>query len=288
MQWVVLFRFRLHGKNFGSKKNAAADQDGDPGAAAPTGDISATAKFTRQARAAIRLTLAEYDNVIRDVFVGQVSPSPQYPGSYGTPSTGFSTEAGINEVGAQDVEQIELAAEDIAQSVAVALPALLPCSQTSPGDGCADTFIDTYVRRAFRGQLAGDERRSARIPDGTDDAIADQANFSDAIATLTDHALQTPEFLYVMEAAAPATRPLTGDEIASRLSFMFWDSIPDDTLLAAADAGALSAPEAVVQQAERLLADDKASATMARFFREWTGTLELTPLLRKIPRPFPT
>ncbi len=229
-----------------------------------------------------RITLAEYANAINAIFGGQVAPSAQYPGSYGTSITGFSTEAGMNEIGAEGVEQIELAAEDVAQSVATALPNLLPFATAD--DTCANTFLDTYIRRAFRHDLSSDERASLlRTFDG---AVAAGASFSEAIALLTDHALQMPEFLYATEAAAPETRLLTGQEIASRLAFMFWDSIPDDALLAAADNGDLADPDKIAQQAVRLLADPKANTTISRFFREWTGTLQISPAL-KDPLTFP-
>jgi hypothetical protein len=221
------------------------------------------------------MTTYEYENAIGAIFGGQVAASANYPGSYGTPVTGFSTESSISTVGAQSVQEILLAAEDVAQGVAQALPALLPCSRNAPDAACAGTFVDTFARRAYRRTLDADERTLLLSVYGA--SMSADPSFADAIAMVTDTMLQSPQFLYVMEGAAPAARPLTSSEVASRLSFMFWDSIPDDTLLALADTDSLTAPASVLAQAQRLVSSPKATTTIARFFREWTGAVEVGP-----------
>jgi hypothetical protein len=222
-----------------------------------------------------RITTYEYNSAITAIFGGHVAPSTNYPGSYGTSVTGFSTESSISTVGAQSVQQILLAAEDVAQGVAAALPALLPCSKSAPDAACAQTFIDTFARRAYRRTLNPDERKLLLSVYSA--STSADPSFSDAIAMVTDAMLQSPQFLYVMEGAAPAARALTSSEVASRLSFMFWDSIPDDTLLALADSDSLTTPASVLAQAQRLVASPNAMTTIARFFREWTGAVEVGP-----------
>jgi hypothetical protein len=222
-----------------------------------------------------RITSYEYNNAIGAIFNGLVTPSTNYPGSYGTPVTGFSTESVLSTVGAQSVQQIMMAAEDVAQSVAAALPTLLPCSTTSADDTCAGTFIDTFARRAYRRTLQADER--TLLLGAFDSSMKSDPSFSDGIAMVTDTMLQSPQFLYVMEGAAPKERPLTSTEMASRLSFLFWDSIPDDTLLSLADSNSLTTAASVLAQAQRLAASPKATATIVRFFREWTTAVEVGP-----------
>jgi hypothetical protein len=224
-----------------------------------------------------RITSAQYRNAIAAIFGGLVQPSSNYPGSYGAPITGFSTEASISTVGAQSVQQIMLAAEDVAQGVVAALPMLLPCSTTpsTANASCARTFVDTFARRAYRRTLAADEE--AALLAFFNSSLQSDPSFADGIAMVTDVMLQEPQFLYVTEGAAPTARALTSSEVASRLSFMLWDSIPDDTLLMLADAGGLATPAAVLSQAQRLLASPKATTTIARFFREWTGAIEVGP-----------
>src|SRR5262249_48747378 len=66
-------------------------------------------------------------------------------------------------------------------------------------------------------------------------------------------------------------KPLTGTELASRLSFFLWASIPDEELLRAAAAGELSNPPQLQRQAKRMLADGKARRLSTEFFGQWLG-----------------
>jgi hypothetical protein len=223
-----------------------------------------------------RLTPAEYQNAIAAVFGGVVPASAQYPGLYGKSLTGYSTEPALSDVGPQDVQQLMLAAEDVAQSVAANLPALLPCASTSADAACAGTFVSTFARRAYRHTLSSDE--SAALLATFQAAVSSSLSFTNAIALVTDQMLQMPQFLYVMEGASPTPRLLTSSEIASRLSFFLWDSIPDDPLLAAADADTLTDPSQVQSQAQRLLAvPANADSSVVRFLREWTSAIEVGP-----------
>ena len=90
------------------------------------------------------------------------------------------------------------------------------------------------------------------------------------LATVLEAMLQAPEFLYrpelgVSVTAVAGVKRLTGYEVATRLSFMFWGSAPDDVLLAAARDGQLDTPAGVRAQAERLL-DASKSREMLRYF----------------------
>ncbi len=223
-----------------------------------------------------RLTIAQYRNVVRDVFGGAVAPSAKYPGSYGKSATGFSTEPALYDVGDQTTEALMLAAEEVAESVAAALPSLLSCaSAPDAGEDCASELIDTYVTRAYRRPVADDERELllATFTDGA----ASGASFTEALAMMLVHALQTPQFLYVTEAAAPEGRELDGYEIASRLSFFLWDSAPDEGLLALAANGDLADPEVRRAEAQRMLDDPRSEGALIRFFREWTQTEDVAP-----------
>jgi hypothetical protein len=97
--------------------------------------------------------------------------------------------------------------------------------------------------------------------------------------------LQDPEFLYRIEVGStgtePGTQTLTGHEIATRLSFLLWDSVPDDSLRADATAGLLSDPAHRRTHAVRLLADPRARETVHRFHAMWLGyrAIPATPSL---------
>lgn len=218
-----------------------------------------------------RITLSQYQNAIAQIFGAAVAPSARYPGAHGASRTGYSTEPAISAIGAQGVEDLMLAAEDVAVEVAAALPSLLPCATGSPDEACAGRFIDRFARRAYRRSVEPAERQ--RLLERFREGRQSGASFAEAIGLLTAYLLETPQFLYAMEDAAPSPRALRPEELASRLSFLLWDSIPDDALLDAAAAGSLS----VQEQLTRMLSAPAADATIARFFREWTGTVELKP-----------
>src|SRR5262249_3230404 len=105
-----------------------------------------------------------------------------------------------------------------------------------------------------------------------------------AIRTLLARILVAPEFLYRLEqstgsaalvkaaaAGAPSVKSLTNWELASRLSYFIWSSIPDDELRRAAAAGELSDPQQLRKQATRMLADPKARRLGTEFFGQWLG-----------------
>ena len=224
-----------------------------------------------------RLTPVQYQNAIRDIFAERLKASSRYPGPYGVSGTGYTTEPGINDVGEQGASQILAAAEEVALATGAALSALLPCAATAAGsaaqEACAMTYVDIYGRRAYRRALTDTER--AALLKTYRAATSAGGDLGGGVMAMTSHLLQSPQFLYQVEDAAGDGRALTAVELASRLSFLFWDSIPDDALASLAQSGELASPEVLAREARRLLESPKASATLARFFREWTQTKRL-------------
>jgi mono/diheme cytochrome c family protein len=93
-----------------------------------------------------------------------------------------------------------------------------------------------------------------------------------AIRSLVARILVSPAFLYRVEASARGPeRTLNGWEMASRLSFFLWSSIPDDELRRAAAAGELSDPAMLAKQVKRMTADPKARRLATEFFGQWLG-----------------
>jgi hypothetical protein len=180
---------------------------------------------------------------------------------------------------AVQVRSLLQAAEQLSLAVANRLPALLPCAPSPAAraeqDSCASAFIARFARRAFRRPLAPVEadRLLALYRAERDGEAAE--GFEEAIGDLITAILQAPEFLYHREQGltAPvrdgALVRLNDHELASRLSYLFWGSMPDDELFAAADAGMLSRPEQRVAQARRLLADPRARLAIEDFHRQW-------------------
>jgi hypothetical protein len=216
-----------------------------------------------------RLTQDEYANAVTDVL--GLEPSKKYPGSSGVSVTGYSTEPVLTTVGEQSVAAIMSAAEEVALALEPRLGEVLPCVDDGD-DACANTFLDTVGRLAFRRSLTDEERETLLAIYSSE--RSDDATFSEAVAVMTAAMLQMPAFLYVVEAdvAAGQDRARTGPELATRLALHLWGSVPDEELLVAAEGGELETKEAVKIQAERLLEDPRADRAISRFFREWSET----------------
>jgi len=146
-------------------------------------------------------------------------------------------------------------------------------SQAAEEAPCARRIISSLARRAFRrpvndamlGPLFGFYEAGAR-------AGGFETGVRDALAAI----LASPYFLYRVEGGdAGATYTLNDVELASRLSFFLWSSIPDDELLAVAERGELSRPAVLDAQVRRMLADPKARSLARDFGFQWLNMAKL-------------
>jgi hypothetical protein len=140
--------------------------------------------------------------------------------------------------------------------------------------GCLKTTIQTFGRKAFRRQLTDEEvasfeTLSKTTPAGTPAQVAE--------ATLNAF-LVSPSFLLIPELNTDAEQnpPIAGaiklsqQEVATRLSFLLWGSVPDDALNAAADGNQLTTKEQILAQAQRMVAvREKAGPLVSAFHDEW-------------------
>ena len=134
---------------------------------------------------------------------------------------------------------------------------------------CVDGFLDSFGRRVFRRPLSGDERsRYAELNDGVRPP-------AEAIRAMVITMMLSPQFLNHMEVDGVAfagredVLQLTEFELASRLSYTFWQSMPDDELLDAAAAGTLSSDAGYAAQVERIFDDPRTQQTIWQFWNEW-------------------
>lgn len=178
----------------------------------------------------------------------------------------------------QEVEKLNLAARAMVGTRAH--ERFLSCPIAGAADSaCADAFIAKFGRWVFRRPLSAEEAQGfkADVYDAvrTNPALTPRASFKESIDAVAEAILQAPQFLYLHEegladaAVAPGYRRLTGAERASRLSFLLWNSTPDEALLAAAEGGALDAAEGVRAQAERLLQSPKARTAARGVLTTW-------------------
>jgi len=129
----------------------------------------------------------------------------------------------------------------------------------------------TFASRAWRRPLTVTEKTSLRAfyqKARTDNKL----DHDGAMRALVARILVSPDFLYRVEAVAQGPeKPLSGWEMASRMSFFLWSSIPDDELRRAAATGELSNPALLAKQVRRMTADPKARRLATEFFGQWLG-----------------
>lgn len=230
-----------------------------------------------------RMTKRQYDNTVRDLFGGAIEPGPQFPQSIIHHE--YTNNPAANLVSLASAEDILLAAEHAAEQVVDDIDIVVDCD---PGPTCAESFIADFGHRAFRRPLQPAEHEA--LLDLYAQVEADDG-FADGIGTVVAVVLQSPQFLYLVEEGAEHVEPgvvqLSDHELATRLSYLLWDTTPDAELLALAEAEQLSDPEQLRAQAERLLADRQRSGpALDRFFREWMH-FDGVPSYEKDPEAFP-
>ncbi len=211
------------------------------------------------------LTRAEYDLTVRDLLGATGDPAADFPRE--PLSHGLDNDATLNRVTDAHVARYLDAAEALAHdAVTNRRDTLLPCS----GDDeiCGQQFVVQTGLRAFRRPLRSDERETLNALFAS---IHASDGFDAAMELTLQSVLQSPQFLYRDEApfGTEATAQLNGFQLATRLSYFIWGSMPDAELLDAAATGALDTPEGLTAQAQRMLDDPKSVDGLMRFFSVW-------------------
>jgi hypothetical protein len=165
----------------------------------------------------------------------------------------------------------------------------IACPQNdSEQDGCAEKILSNLIRRAFRRPVTKEDLdqpmafyREGRAEDGF------EAGIESALSSI----LVSAEFLFRIEEDPSGTSPnsvyrIPDVQLASRLSFLLWSSIPDEELLETAVRGELSKPEILAKQTRRMLADPRAGSLASNFADQWLylrNVDSLTPDVRLFP-----
>ncbi|HZF27830.1 MAG TPA: DUF1592 domain-containing protein [Gammaproteobacteria bacterium] len=151
--------------------------------------------------------------------------------------------------------------------------AILTCVPTGDAEArpCAERILAALARRGYRG--AGTPADLDELLEFYDEGNA-RGGFEAGIEMALERLLTDPKFIYRMEAghpelAAGAKFRISDLELASRLSFFLWSSIPDDELLTAAEQGKLHDPKVLEGQVRRMLGDSRAEALTANFAGQW-------------------
>lgn len=237
-----------------------------------TGDAAAplpqTSRFPR-------LSHRQWENTVRDLFY-----LPEHTGKsaifIGDPvSGGYDNNAEKLVVSNTLWPDYQRASEELAELV-LGDPALFETLVPDVGGDSsarARHFIETFGARAYRRPLTADEvdRHLVVFQEGQGLGLDGADPFAEGIRVLLQTFLQSPYFLYRVELSdatlpdAPTRIPLSGWELASKLSYMLWDTMPDDALFAAAAEGKLDTAAGVQAEAQRMLGDPRAREMVASF-----------------------
>ena len=229
------------------------------------------------------LTRLQYDNTIHDLFQGQVEGSFASDFPVENEVLGFLTNAEFHRASPWLAEAHLAAAEAISEQVVLKLPEMLPCAVDSDDAlACANEYLDSYGARAFRRPLTQEERALLL---GLFESGNTEGGVAYGVQLVTQALLQSPQFLYRLELATqtPDERGAValGDyELASRLSYLLWNSMPDEALFEAAANATLREPSVLEAEARRLLNDSRARRTVTDFSRQWLRMNEFNAVVR--------
>jgi hypothetical protein len=231
-----------------------------------------------------RLTAEQYRNTIRDLLKmpdahAVISPSA-LPGD-GALADRFTSNSATSLQGLDADKYADMAAM-LATKATTNLATLVSCA--SMDAACAGTFIESFGKRAFRRPLDPVEvERYKKV-------FAAGGDFGSGIRLVVQTFLQSPKFVYLVETvpAGGAGKVFEVDSwaMASRLSYFFLASMPDEALFAAAEAGQLKTADQVSAQAVRLMNDARFRETMTLFHNEWLE-MELLGSAEKDAMAFP-
>ncbi len=150
--------------------------------------------------------------------------------------------------------------------------ALVPCDPEKIGaHACAEIVFETLAERAWRRPL--EQGELDRLLDVFDAVVEDGGSFEEGLTYTLTAALLSPHFTYRVELDTdPESLEITqlnDFEIASRLSYMLWSSMPDEELFRAAKAGELQTDAGIEAQVRRMLQDEKAESLVTNFAGQW-------------------
>jgi hypothetical protein len=239
-----------------------------------------------------RLTKSELRNSLQDLLGSDIPLKDAEPDNVvdGFASIGASV-VSVSPSGVGLYETAMRAATDFVFADATRVTQQLGCAPQSATDSaCLGKAISAFGRRAFRRPLTDAEvTRFSNL--ATTIAGKQGSSIAAGLRSALNAILQSPSFLYRVELGAPSAADggklkYTDFEMASRLAATLWDSVPDDALLDAAQAGMLASADGVKAQAERLLADPRAHRAVRAFTDEIFGMSHLGEAI-KDPAVFP-
>lgn len=246
--------------------------DGEPGAGSP----GAAAEQVAERSLFPRLSHTQWENTVRDLL--RLDAPPGLSASFTTDPLGgvFDNNEFVLQVTPGLWGDYQRAAEELAGRVvsdAGLLSRVVPADLPAEPDAKARAFIASFGLRAYRRPLADGEIDALATLFARGRDLYDAADpFGSGVRTVIEAVLQSPQFVYRVELGGEPRKdgliPLSGYEIATKLSYLLWNTMPSDDLLEAARAGELSSRDAVRAYAERMLQDPRAHDVVGSFHRQ--------------------
>ena len=213
-----------------------------------------------------RLTHSQYNHTVRDLLGDEIQPANSFPKEDFI--RGFKNQLESQGISPLQAEAYSKAAERLAQAAFRGGDHrdLIPGEPASPTDAvCAERFVRQFGRRAFRRPLSDGEAQSyLRL---FQQEAGRSGEFLGGARIVVETMLQSPHFLFRVERGPGG--PFEKFEVASRLSYFLWDTMPDDELLEAAQRGELATREQIEARARRMLADPRAKTSFDEFLSQW-------------------
>ncbi len=224
-----------------------------------------------------RLNRPEYNNTVKDLLGTTLTPADTFPGD--DLGDDFDTVGASLSLAPEYVVAYEAAATTLINDLfadATRQKTVVTCDVTT-GDSCAQAILTAFARRAWRRPATSDEVLAMMAPWTAAKTLG--ATPTDGIKAALTGVLISPFFLYMLEMdpnpASGPVRRLNPYELATRLSYSLWSSMPDATLSAAADAGQLTTDAQVTAQINRMLADPRADSLLDNFSANWLDFVSL-------------
>lgn len=221
-----------------------------------------------------RLSAYEYDRTVRDLLGSVLSPGSSFPADdLGGEFDDVGSALSLSPTYVRAYEQAAYALVDdlMGSTDAARKQKVLSCDVATGGEACAKAILPAFARKAWRRPVSEEEAIGLLVP--YTKAAELGAKPAEGLRFALAGVLMSPFFLFKLEIDPDRTsavpRRLNGHELATRLSYALWSTMPDDQLFAAADADALSTDAAVEAQITRMLADSKAEAFADAFAGQW-------------------
>lgn len=231
-----------------------------------------------------RLTETQFQSSLEAVFGPEipvpVSPEPDV--QLGRFLSVGATQATFSPRGVEAIEKVSFDLAKKAMAIATVRARLVPCAPAATrDDACAALALTQLGEQLWRRPVTAEE--SAKFVELSGAAATTLGDFYAGLEYGIAGVIQSPNFLFraelgESEGSGAAAGRLNDFELATRLAYFFWNTSPDDTLLAAAEQGILSTDEGLRAQAERLFADAKVHKGVRNFFNEYFRLYELDKL----------